>query len=81
MKTANRPSVQAVVGPPEVLPPTTDLRTFLMRLHRLSQDAGNIEWPDHVALMNAAALVDILKERMMRPNAAGQPPAAHKETP
>ena len=70
MKTDNRPSVQAVVGPPEVLPPTTDLRTFLMRLHRLSQDAGNIDWPDPVALMNAAALVDILKERMMRPNNA-----------
>jgi hypothetical protein len=72
VKTANRPSVQAVVGPPEVLPPTTDLRTFLMRLHRLCDDAGNIEWPDAVAAMNAVALVDILRERMMRPNAAGE---------
>jgi hypothetical protein len=57
-----------MVGPPEVLPPTTDLRTFLMRLHRLSEDAKNIEWPDPVAVMNAVALVDILRERMMRPN-------------
>lgn len=68
MKTANMPSVQAVIGPHEVLPPTTDLRTFLMRLHRLCDDAVNIEWPDAVAALNALAMVEILADRMQRPN-------------
>lgn len=75
-KAAGKGTLRPLVGPPEVLPPTTDLRTFLMRLHRLAEDAQNIEWPDPVAVMNAAALVDILKERMLRPNKPIDAPAA-----
>jgi hypothetical protein len=65
-KAAGESALGPRVWSPEALPPTTDLRAFLMRLHRLAEYAKNIEWPDPIAAMNAVALLDILRDHMMR---------------
>jgi hypothetical protein len=42
---------------------TPNIITFLKSLHRLSEDARTIEFPDLVSAMNAVALIDILRAR------------------